>query len=357
MNNVTATINSTSAPWKTQPISTTTIYTSRDTEEFSSNLTNSTANTIETTENLNTFMVGLLLQFAVILVFFGNALVLVALKCYRNWTSADVLLFSLSSADLLDSIVALELITVVKYFLGRQMSKSMCDSFVGLVYTFRLVSATTVTVIAVERSILLVYPLRHHTHVTPSRIKKFVAGIWIFSIFSAILPFIGVGHSGFKNGVCFSQIYDLGTAYAIFIEVYGAIMLLAVFASYFAIKLSGKMFIRRQTLMTGHGGMREGAQSVKNRRESVQIPGNTSGVRSVRKLSVMMGIVVIIYYISWLPFLVSEYQILKYRGPGGYASETFWEGGQSVKVSWLARLTSDLKVSRSSLVSAVVLFP
>ena len=297
--NATTTMNTTSAPWKTLPNYTTNVYTSRNTDEFLSNFTNSTANTKETTENFNTFMLALILQSAIILVFFGNTLVLASLTCYRTWTSADVLLFSLSLADLLDSIVALELITVVKYFLRRQMTKSMCDAFVGLAYTFRFASSTTVTFIAVERSLLLTYPFKHHTLVRPSRVKKFVAVIWVFSILSAILPFIGVGNSGFKNGECFSQLYDLGKAYAIFVEVYGAFMLLTVFASYFAIKLSGKMFIRRQTLMAGQ------SRSVKNRQEIVQIPGNTSGVRSVRKLTVMMMIVVIIYYISWLPFLVS----------------------------------------------------
>ena len=227
-----------------------------------------------------------------------------ALWCYRNWTSADVLLFSLSLADILDSIVALQLITTVKYYMGRNMAKSLCNVFIGLVYTFRVAAATTVTVIAVERAMLLIQPFRHHTLITPSRVKKFVVGIWLFSVFSAILPFIGVGHSGFRNGECFSQLYNLGKAYAIYIETFGAIQLLAVLFSYFAIKLSGKMFIRRQTIMTGHS--RNDLRSAQSRRESAQVTSITSGVRNVRKLTLMMGIVVVFYYISWLPFLVSH---------------------------------------------------
>ena len=293
--------------WKTPATFTINVYTTRNTEEFLTNTTNSTANTAEISENINTFTLALLLQSTILFVFFGNALVLAALTCYRTWTSADVLLFSLSLADLLDSIIAVELITVVKYFLGRPMGRKLCDAFVALVYTFRVASSATVTAIAVERSMLLMYPLRHHTLVTPPRIKRFVACIWLFSIVSGTLPFMGVGHSGFKNGVCFSQAFDLGKAYAIFIEVYGAVMLLAVFASYCAIKLTGKKFIRRQSFMTGQGEVRDRSRSVQSRRqESVRTPGSTSGVRSVRKLAVMMGMVVIIYYISWLPFLVSS---------------------------------------------------
>ena len=303
--NASALINVSSTLWIPPSISTANAYTSDSTEEFfSNNETNDTTSMWETqADTLNPFLFGLILQSSIILVVFGNALVLAALSCYRNWTSADVLIFSLSLADVLDSIVALQLITTVKYYMRKHMAKSLCNAFIGLVYTFRVASATTVTVIAVERAILLTQPFRHHTMVTPSRIKKFVAGIWLFSVFSAILPFIGVGHSGFRDGECFSQIYDLGKAYAIYIEVFGAIQLLVVLTSYFVIKLSGKMFIRRQTVMSGHDG-----NNLRGNRESTQVPGNKSGVRNVRKLTVMMGIVVLFYYISWLPFLVSHTQ-------------------------------------------------
>lgn len=304
--NGSALTNFTLTLWNTPSTSTTNAYASKTTEEFLSNktVTNNTASTVYAEETFNPFLFGLIFQSSIIVVVFGNALVLAALLCYRNWTSADVLLFSLSLADILDSIVALQLLTIVKYYMGRHMSKSLCNAFIGLVYTFRVAAATTISVIAVERAMLLIQPFRHHTLITASRIKKFVVGIWLFSTFSAILPFIGVGHSGYRNGECFSQLYDLGKAYAIYIELFGAIQLLAVLGSYFAIKLSGKMFIRRQTIMMGHNGnnLRSG-QSL--RRESKQVPSSTSGVRNVRKLTLMMGVVVVFYYISWLPFLVS----------------------------------------------------
>lgn len=279
------------------------LLTCNNTEEFFSKKTDGTTSFWGTQEAMNPFLYGVILQSSIIVVVFGNVLVLVALLCYRNWTSADVLIFSLSLADVLDSIVAVQLITTAKYYMRKHMAKSLCNAFIGLVYTFRVASATTVTVIAVERAILLTQPFTHHTLVTPSRIRKFVLGIWLFSVFSAILPFIGVGHSGFRDGECFSQLYDLGKAYAIYIEVFGAIQLVVVLVSYFAIKLSGMMFIRRQTIMSGHDG-----NNLRGNRESAQVPSNTSGVRNVKKLTVMMGIVVLFYYISWLPFLVSHTQ-------------------------------------------------
>lgn len=296
-------MNATSTLWTSPWTSTTIAHMSNNTEEFFSNKTDGTTSFWETQDAMNPFLYGVILQSSIIVVVFGNVLVLVALLCYRNWTSADVLIFSLSLADVLDSIVAVQLITTAKYYMRKYMAKSLCNAFIGLVYTFRVASATTVTVIAVERAILLTQPFTHHTLVTPSRIRKFVLGIWLFSVFSAILPFIGVGHSGFRDGECFSQLYDLGKAYAIYIEVFGAIQLVVVLVSYFAIKLSGMMFIRRQTIMSGHDG-----NNLRGNRESAQVPSNTSGVRNVKKLTVMMGIVVLFYYISWLPFLVSHTQ-------------------------------------------------
>lgn len=307
--NGSALTNFTLTLWNSPSTSTTNAFATKTTEDFLSNktVTNNTASSVYAEETFNPFLSGLIFQSSIIVVVFGNALVLAALSCYRNWTSADVLLFSLSLADILDSIVALQLLTIVKYYMGRHMSKSLCNVFIGLVYTFRVAAATTITVIAVERAMLLIQPFRHHTLITASRIKKFVVGIWLFSVFSAILPLIGVGHTGYRNGECFSQLYDLGKAYAIYIEVFGAIQLLAVLGSYFAIKLSGKMFIRRQTIMTGHNG--NNLRSGQSLRESKQVPSSTSGVRNVRKLTLMMGVVVVFYYISWLPFLVSLWQL------------------------------------------------
>ena len=274
----------------------------------SNNNTNTTTATITDLEHSTAAAFGLVLQSAIVVVFLGNSLVLITLGCFRHWTSVDVLLSSLALADLLDSIVALQVITVVKYYLQRPVAKPLCDAFVGLVYTFRMASSTTVTFIAVERALLVTQPFRHHTLVSPTLTKKLLLGIWLSSIFFSILPFIGVGRSGFRKGTCLYQLYDLGKAYAILVEVYGAIMLSVVLFSYFAIKLSSKMFIRRQTLMTGHlndkGGKRD--KTFRNCGAVAQLPENTCGIRSVRKLTAMMGVVVIIYYISWLPFLVGR---------------------------------------------------
>ena len=313
MNNLTAIMISSSTTISTiQPIPATNFLASasRHIETYYNNATNDSVNIEERKEEIpNRLMFALILQSVILVVFLGNALVLAALACYKTWTTTDVLLFSLSTADLLNSIVGVELITVVKYFLGRPMGKLLCDVFIVSAYCFRTASSTTVTGIAMERAILFIYPLKHHIMVTTPCTKKIVAGIWFFSIVFGFLPFIGVGHPGFQNGKCFYQMYDLGIEFAILVEIYGALMLLAVFASYIAIKLSGAMFIRRQKqMMTGCEDKRQRSESEQSARmptNSVGTTRRTSAVRNVQRLALMMSIVVIVYFITWLPFLVS----------------------------------------------------
>ena len=115
--NAFALMNVTTTLWTPPSSSTTNAYTSNNTEEVFSNKINGTTSIWETQDTMNPFLFGLILQTSIILVVFGNALVLAALSCYRNWTSADVLIFSLSLADVLDSMVALQLITTVKYYM------------------------------------------------------------------------------------------------------------------------------------------------------------------------------------------------------------------------------------------------
>lgn len=269
-----------------------------------------TTSTPDTMQTLSPFFYGIILEGAIVLVVLGNALVLLALLCFRHLTAADVFLFSLSLADLLDSAVALQLITVVKYFLRKPMTKHLCDAFVGLVYTFRMASSTTVTAMAVDRSLLLVWPIKHHTAITASRIKKLLLGVWISSTIGGILPLIGLGNSGFQGGVCYYQLFDLGREYAILVEIYGAVMLLIVLSSYFAIKLTGRQFIKRQSVMAPASAQEDKVEPRRmslfgRKRASTQV-NRSSGVQSVRRLTVMMAAVVVIYYVSWLPFLVSK---------------------------------------------------
>lgn len=287
--------------------------------DFSTATTNITNTTAESKEGfVSPLIIGLLLQLVALVDSLGNLMVIIAVALCKKWIITDVVLMSLSLADFLDAFVALEMVIFIKYFKVISWSRFSCDAFVVLVYTFRMASATTVTLIAVERAYILVCPLKHHTTVTPAKIKRFVVAVWIFAVVCAILPLIGVGNSGFQRQECVFQLYELGKSYTIFFEVIGLFMLTLVLSCYIAIKTAGGKFIKRQSTFTTskklrinqpqqltstkqvrdpHGATRRAPKGV--------APTDSRGVQSVRKVSTMMGIVVLVYYISWLPFLVS----------------------------------------------------
>ena len=291
--------------------------------DFSIAATNATNTTTSANSTIGPFIIGLLLQFVAVFDSLGNLMVIIAVALCKNWIITDVLLLSLSMADFFDAVAALQMVILIKYFRVTSWTYLSCDVFNVMVYTFRMASATTVTLIAVERALILVCPLKHHTTITKTKIKKAVVAVWLFAIVCAILPLIGIGHSGFHGQECYFQLYDLGKSYTIFFEVIGLLMLALVLSCYIAIKTAGGKFIKRQSLFTTstkdranqpqkmvstkqkEGSIWATRKIARGSCKAVGVRRDSRGVQSVRKVSTMMGVVVLLYYVSWLPFLVS----------------------------------------------------
>ena len=239
---------------------------------------------------------GLVVEVVILFLVCGHFLIITTLSLYKPWNIADLLLFSLSVADAINAAIPLQMLNLVNNFIGPETwSQASCAVFVILTYTFRIASVCTITLISGDRAILLTRPLQHHIIVTIGRARIAIVAIWLFSIFMSILPFIGVGTSGYRNGFCFYQLFDFGLAYGYVIESIGIIQLIIVLVCFIAIKLSSGRFVKRQSTMAAS---RQTGGKNKQARE-------TAGTRQVKQMSTMMAIVVVLYYISWLPYLVS----------------------------------------------------
>lgn len=239
---------------------------------------------------------GLVVELVIAVLVGGHSLLLTTIALYKPWNIADLLIFSLSMADAINAAIPLQLLNVLNNFLGPHLwTQASCAVFVILTYTFRIASVFTITLISANRAVLLTRPLQHHIIVTIGRARKAVTAIWLFSVFMAILPFIGVGQPGYRGGYCFYQLFDFGVVYGYIIESIGILQLALVLICFIAIKVTSGKFVKRQYIMAASrqtGG--------KNQQER-----ETAGTRQVKQLSFMMGVVVLLYYISWLPYLVS----------------------------------------------------
>lgn len=256
--------------------------------------------------------IGLILEAGILAVAFGNLLVLLSLKFQKHWLITDILLLSLSAADFVGGAFPLQMVIFMNYFLQQTWTAFNCGLYIVVVNSLRFASAGTVTLMAIDRTFMILSPFKYHTTITTSRIKKLVVFTWVSAVLFASLPFMGVGKSGYEDGKCFYHLTDLGKTYTILILSVSFLLLTSVLVCYFAIKSSSTQFIKRQTRMDNknksagtdpsRGSDPEvlGCERKKERRKS-----NPSGVREIQRLSRMMGVVVFLYYISWLPMLVS----------------------------------------------------
>ena len=274
----------------------TTAFTSRGTSEN------------EEVTSLSPVAIGLILEAGILAVALGNLLVLLSLRFQKHWLITDILLLSLSAADFVGGAFSLQIVIFMNYFLQQKWTAFNCGFYIVVVNSLRFASAGTVTLMAIDRAFLILKPLKYHTTITTSRIKKLVVFTWVSAILFASLPFMGVGKSGYEDGKCFYHLTDLGNTYSILILTASFLLLTSVLVCYFAIKYSSTKFIKRQTRMdiknksAGTDPTRGSGPEVrpKERRKS-----NPSGVREIQRLSRMMAVVVFLYYISWLPVLVS----------------------------------------------------
>ena len=266
----------------------------------------------EEVTSLSPLAIGLILEAGILAVALGNLLVLLSLKFQKHWLIPDILLLSLSATDFVGGAFALQIVIFMNYFLQQRWTAFNCGLYIVVAHSLRFASAGTVTLMAIDRAFMILKPFKYHTTITTSRVKKLVVFTWVSAILFASLPFMGVGKSGYEDGKCFYHLTDLGDTYSILILTVSFLLLASVLVCYFAIKSSSTKFIKRQTRMDIKN---KSAGTDPTRRSGPEAPecgkpkerrkSNPSGVKEIQRLSRMMAVVVFLYYISWLPMLVS----------------------------------------------------
>lgn len=241
-------------------------------------------------------IVGVVVELVILILITGNLLMVITLLLYKPWTIPDLLLFSLSLADLINGMIPASMLNIINSFYGQERwTPGLCTLFIWMTFSLRMTSVCTITLISGERMLMLTKPLRHHSIVTVNKVRIAIGVVWVFSMFLSAIPFMA-GQTGFDDGYCFYQLYDLGLGFGITIEAIGIIQLILVLACFIIIKLSSWKFIKRQSIMAASN---QTGQHVQRKDKE------TAGTKQVRQLSKMMAIVVILYYVSWLPYLVS----------------------------------------------------
>lgn len=242
---------------------------------------------------------GLTIELAIFFILSENLIVLLSMRLCQKLKVADLLILSLAGSDFVNACFPLQIINVKANFEISPWPKWLCGTFVWATYTLRMASLSTVSLMSIEKAVLFFQPLRYYTQLTLSLMRKLILAAWVSSALIATVPSnlnVLTDQMSHKDVFCRYQPYEFGLEFGVFVEAIGILHFAIVLGSYVAMVISSKSFRRRQkSLLTSQNRTR---QFDKARVE-------TQGMLQARRLCRVMGYVVLLYYIAWLPFLVS----------------------------------------------------
>ena len=245
---------------------------------------------------------GLILEVAILLILVENLVILLTMRLYKKLKAVDLLVLSLAGSDFVNALLPLQILNIKAHFVISPWPRWLCGSFIATTYTLRIASLSTVSLMSIEKAVLLFRPLKYYTQLTVSLMRKLIVAAWVSSSIIAVLPAALTNNQKENEDVyCRYQPYHFGMEFGLTVEGIGMLHFMIVLGSYVAMVVSSKGFRRRQKSMIKSqrkDGRRGAVRGKKGRDE-------TQGMLQARQLCRVMGYVVILYYVTWLPFLVS----------------------------------------------------
>ena len=254
---------------------------------------NSTGNITDNGTNTSgvNLPLGLAIELVAFIILSENLLILLTTHLYKKLKVVDMLILSLAGSDFINALLPLQILNVKANFIISPWPSWLCDTFIGTTYALRMASLSTVTLMSIEKAMLLVHPLKYYTHLTSSLTRKLILAAWVSSGVIAILPAtFRKSQPEIEDVHCRYQPYQIGLGFGAFVEAIGMLHFVIVLGSYVVMVVSSKGFRRRQKSMLSSQRKR---------------PDETRGMLQARLLCRVMGYVVALYYVTWLPFLVS----------------------------------------------------
>ena len=135
-----------------------------------------------------------LLQLACYVVFFGNALTLVAIGLHKPLrTKTSCFIASLATADMLNGCTTFVQMLASTIYGQWPFTDGLCTFYGSLTALFCIASVNTLAFIAIDRYFAIVDPLRYQIKVTPKFVTITLTYTWVQGIWLAIMPKFRVG--------------------------------------------------------------------------------------------------------------------------------------------------------------------
>ena len=178
----------------------------------------------------------------------------------------------------------------------------LCQVQGWCIVAFEMTSVLIISLICFDRLTAVVKPIWHRTHLTCTRTVKAVLLVTTFSYLVASFPLLGWDSYDLVGWLAMC-LFNYGNSYAAFIAVFGYLQLLFVLISAIAIVHSlRKIAKRRRRLTVRYSPWRHCLRN----KELMQMPRLPNHMDTPsRQLVKLSMVVVVLFYISWLPLVVS----------------------------------------------------
>ena len=193
----------------------------------------------DTNDNGSQYSTGFLFILPIIfaIIFIGNMLLLVAIKFSRVRRVPDLLVGSLAGVDLLNDVGPV-LMSIIVFQIDQngvkssKISYALCHFYNWMSSFLRLSSSFIATLMALDCVCATLHLIYYRTKVTCLGVAKVIFCVILSAGFISALPAMGWGRVYRHRGICS---FDFGGSFAILIAILGYIQLVVVQTSFIAV--------------------------------------------------------------------------------------------------------------------------
>lgn len=240
-----------------------------------------------------------------VLIVAGNTLTMLTVwRLRKHPLVVDVLIFSLSLVDVLNALTSVTIAIRMRFLIlrGKDISWMLCQAQGWCIVAFEMMSVFIVSLVCFDRFTAIVKPFWHRMHLTCGRMVKLVGFVAMFSSIVASLPLLGWDAYRPVDWLAMC-LFNYRSSYAIFIAFFGYFQLFFVLLSAIVIIYSLRKFSKRQRRLTARYSPKR--HFVRNTEFTPMPRVRTNIERQSRRLAKIGMVVVLFFYMSWLPLVVS----------------------------------------------------